>query len=72
MPLISVSACQTEQIWVRSDLATAGKDGEASLPPPPLIGAGLYMNDWLVLVLKVSSELLPSIRRIDDAKAHLR
>ncbi|WZZ63582.1 hypothetical protein YC2023_074952 [Brassica napus] len=27
---------QSEQIWVRSDLAFAGKDGEASLPPPLL------------------------------------
>ncbi|KAF3582836.1 hypothetical protein DY000_02032373 [Brassica cretica] len=28
---------QSEQVWVRFNLALAGNDGEASLPPPPLI-----------------------------------
>ncbi|WZZ33286.1 hypothetical protein YC2023_016687 [Brassica napus] len=68
----SVAAFQSEQIWVRSDLATVGKDAEASLPPPPVIGAGLYLNDSLILFFKVSSELLPSVWRIDGAKAHRR
>ncbi|XP_033143412.1 uncharacterized protein LOC117132705 [Brassica rapa] len=36
-------AFQSEQIWVRSDLAIVRKDGEASLPPPSLNGTGLYL-----------------------------
>ncbi|KAF2546237.1 hypothetical protein F2Q70_00019484 [Brassica cretica] len=51
----SVSAFQSEQIWVRYDLAFAGMDGKASLPPPPLNGTGLYpvllVIDWLQLAV---------------------
>ncbi|CAH8320401.1 unnamed protein product [Eruca vesicaria subsp. sativa] len=41
---LSVSVFQSEQIWVRSDLAFAGMDGEA-LPPLSLNGTGLYPFD---------------------------
>lgn len=60
---------QSEQIWVRSDLASTEMDNEASDASSP-------QQYWLIperlpgSVLKVSSELLLSFRIIDGVKTH--